>query len=90
MQPDDAHLTGVVLRLNPDGSSPTDNPFFSTGAAIGGEVGENIQKLFAYGIRNSFGLVFDEISGRLWESVRISESMFLTSIRKTRMMHSTS
>jgi uncharacterized protein (TIGR03118 family) len=25
--PDDAHLTGVVLRLNPDGSTPTDNPF---------------------------------------------------------------
>ncbi|MCI0456178.1 MAG: PQQ-dependent sugar dehydrogenase, partial [Gemmataceae bacterium] len=27
--PDDAHLTGVVLRLNPDGSTPTDNPFRS-------------------------------------------------------------
>ena len=25
--PDDAHLTGVVLRLNPDGSVPDDNPF---------------------------------------------------------------
>jgi uncharacterized protein (TIGR03118 family) len=25
--PDDAHLTGVMLRLNPDGSIPTDNPF---------------------------------------------------------------
>jgi uncharacterized protein (TIGR03118 family) len=25
--PDDAHLTGVILRLNPDGSIPTDNPF---------------------------------------------------------------
>jgi glucose/arabinose dehydrogenase len=24
---DDAHLTGVVLRLNPDGSTPDDNPF---------------------------------------------------------------
>src|SRR5262245_42520786 len=25
--PDDAHFTGVVLRLNPDGSTPDDNPF---------------------------------------------------------------
>src|SRR5207237_1932620 len=25
--PDDAHLTGVLLRLNPDGSTPDDNPF---------------------------------------------------------------
>jgi uncharacterized protein (TIGR03118 family) len=25
--PDDAHLTGVLLRLNPDGSIPDDNPF---------------------------------------------------------------
>jgi glucose/arabinose dehydrogenase len=27
-EPDDAHLTGVILRLNPDGSTPEDNPFF--------------------------------------------------------------
>jgi len=25
--PDDAHLTGVIFRLNPDGSVPFDNPF---------------------------------------------------------------
>jgi hypothetical protein len=25
-EPDDAHLTGVVLRLNDDGSTPLDNP----------------------------------------------------------------
>jgi aldose sugar dehydrogenase len=25
--PDDAHLTGVILRLNPDGTTPDDNPF---------------------------------------------------------------
>jgi hypothetical protein len=25
--PDDAHLTGVIFRLNPDGSTPADNPF---------------------------------------------------------------
>src|SRR5262249_49678035 len=28
---DDAHLTGVVVRLNPDGSTPADNPFAGIG-----------------------------------------------------------
>jgi hypothetical protein len=65
-EPDDFHLTGVILRLNPDGSTPPDNPFFKIGAAIGGNVGSNIQKIFAYGIRNSFGMAFDPLSGDLW------------------------
>jgi aldose sugar dehydrogenase len=66
-EPDDAHRTGVIVRLNDDGTAPTDNPFFGAGAMIGGEVGANIQKLFAYGIRNSFGMTFDPESGDLWE-----------------------
>lgn len=64
--PDNAHLTGVILRLNDDGSAPSDNPFFAAGAAMGGEVGANVQKIFAYGFRNSFGMAFDPRSGRLW------------------------
>ena len=28
--PDDAHLTGVILRLNDDGTTPADNPFFGS------------------------------------------------------------
>jgi glucose/arabinose dehydrogenase len=66
-EPDDAHLTGVILRLNDDGSTPSDNPFHRVGAARGGEVGRNIQKIFAYGVRNSFGIDFDPESGRLWD-----------------------
>jgi glucose/arabinose dehydrogenase len=65
-EPDNAHLTGVILRLNDDGSTPTDNPFFAVGAARGGEVGASIQKIFGYGFRNSFGMAFDPKSGRLW------------------------
>ena len=30
-EPDDAHLTGSILRLNPDGTSPADNPFMGIG-----------------------------------------------------------
>lgn len=67
-EPDNAHLSGVVLRLDPDGNAPSDNPFFEAGAAMGGEVGANVQKIFAYGFRNSFGMAFDPLSGRLWEA----------------------
>jgi aldose sugar dehydrogenase len=65
-QPDNAHFTGVIIRLNDDGTTPTDNPFFSVGAGMGGEVGANIQRIFAYGLRNSFGMAFDPKSGNLW------------------------
>ena len=64
--PDDEHLSGVVLRLNLDGTAPVDNPFFAAGAAIGGEAGANIQKIFSYGHRNSFGMAFDPEGGALW------------------------
>ncbi|HEX2852151.1 MAG TPA: PQQ-dependent sugar dehydrogenase [Opitutaceae bacterium] len=67
-EPDNAHLTGVILRLNPDGTTPPDNPFFSAGASRGGEAGANLQKVFAYGIRNGFGMSFDPEFGRLWEA----------------------
>ena len=46
-------LAGKVLRLNPDGTVPSDNP--RAGSPIIG-----------YGIRNSFGFTFDPQQGRLW------------------------
>ena len=55
------------MRLNDDATTPADNPFFSAGAAIGGEAGANIQRIFAYGLRNTFGLAFDPLSGNLWD-----------------------
>lgn len=64
--PDDAHLTGVILRLNDDGSTPTDNPFFNVARNLTGEAAANIKKVFAYGVRNSFGMDFDPLSGALW------------------------
>jgi glucose/arabinose dehydrogenase len=65
--PDARHLTGVILRLNPDGSAPKDNPFYREGSERGGSVGASLKKLYAYGIRNSFGMAFDPFSGDLWE-----------------------
>jgi aldose sugar dehydrogenase len=65
-EPDDAHLTGVVLRINDDGTTPTDNPFYATGSELGGEIGANVQRVFSYGHRNGFGMDFDPVSGVLW------------------------
>lgn len=64
--PDRAHLSGVVLRINDNGTTPTDNPFFVAGAARGGEAGAMLQKVFSYGHRNGFGMAFDPKGGRLW------------------------
>ena len=66
-EPDNAHLTGVILRLNADGTTPADNPFFAAGAAMpNAEVGANVQKIYSYGHRNSIGFAFDPRAGGLW------------------------
>ncbi len=65
-EPDDAHLTGVILRLNDDGSTPIDNPFFDATTTLTGEAAVNVKKVFAYGVRNSFGMAVDPLSGNLW------------------------
>jgi len=66
--PDNAHFTGVIIRLNDDGTTPADNPFYAAGSSLGGEVGANIQKIYSYGHRNGFGLAFDPVSGSLWDT----------------------
>ena len=68
-EPDQAHLSGVVLRLNDDGSAPDDNPFFNYGRELingGKPPSAQLQKVFAYGVRNSFGLDIDPASGDVW------------------------
>jgi glucose/arabinose dehydrogenase len=47
-------VRGKVLRIDPDGSVPSSNPFGT--------------RVWAYGIRNSFGFGFDPSTGRLWET----------------------
>ena len=66
-EPDDLHRTGVIVRVDEDGDAPRDNPFWRAGRQMGGEVGENVQKIYSYGIRNSFGMAFDPKSGDLWQ-----------------------
>lgn len=65
-EPDDAHMTGVILRLNEDGTTPSDNPFFNASTGLSGEAAANVKKIFAYGVRNSFGMAVDPLTGNLW------------------------
>jgi glucose/arabinose dehydrogenase len=65
---DNAHYSGVIIRINDDGTTPTDNPFYNFGRfTVGGDVGRNIARTWAYGIRNSFGMAFDPYTGNLWD-----------------------
>ncbi|MDX2141228.1 MAG: PQQ-dependent sugar dehydrogenase, partial [Chloroflexota bacterium] len=75
--PTDAQLLtnpfGKILRLNADGSIPTDNPFYDTAS------GDN-RAIWAYGLRHPFNLAIDRISNRMhinevgyrsWEEVNL-------------------
>jgi glucose/arabinose dehydrogenase len=53
--------TGGIYRFNDDGTLPADNPFASNTDVL-------LQSLFAYGVRNSFGLAFDPVTGNLWDT----------------------
>jgi glucose/arabinose dehydrogenase len=55
-------LATKVGRANPDGSAPSDNPFFD------GD-GPNNDYIWARGFRNPFTLTFQPTTGRLWLNV---------------------
>ncbi len=48
----------VVVRMNLDGTVPADNPFDAPGW----------EYVFAYGVRNQYGLGIDPLTGWLWQS----------------------
>jgi glucose/arabinose dehydrogenase len=58
--PDDK---SVILRVDRDTGAPIqDNPFYNNYA---GDM-EKLQRYYAYGIRNSFGMDFDPVTGKMW------------------------
>lgn len=65
---DAANWTGVVLRVNDDGSIPDDNPFVDAASGMDGPAAENLARIWAYGVRNSFGLAIHPETGDLWET----------------------
>jgi aldose sugar dehydrogenase len=61
--------TGVIFRLDDDGGVPLDNPFDAE------DDGEDPQdRYFAIGIRNSFGLGWDPVTGDLWDTENGADS----------------
>ncbi|HWL94725.1 MAG TPA: PQQ-dependent sugar dehydrogenase [Phycisphaerae bacterium] len=52
---------GGVFRLNDDGTIPADNPFIDHAEPV-------IKHLYAYGVRNSFGMTFDPVTDNLWDT----------------------
>jgi glucose/arabinose dehydrogenase len=52
-------LKGKMLRINADGSIPTDNPFFTTATG-------NDRAIWALGLRNPFTFAFQPGTGRLF------------------------
>jgi glucose/arabinose dehydrogenase len=60
--------SSVILRVNPkDGSPARDNPFLNLNNNV--KDGQNqMDKYYAYGIRNSFGLAIDPLTGQLWDT----------------------
>ena len=59
--------TSVIIRITENGSSVAGNPFSKSN-------NEKMQIYYAYGIRNSFGLAIDPISGLLWDTENGDES----------------
>jgi aldose sugar dehydrogenase len=52
--------SSVILRINPDNGHPVDdNPFIKI---------DGLSTYYAYGIRNSFGIDFDPVTGNLWDT----------------------
>src|SRR6478752_8149565 len=51
--------TGGILRVTPNGQSVPNSPF---------ENEPPLSNYFAYGIRNSFGITFDPVTGNLWDT----------------------
>lgn len=52
-------VLGSILRINPDGSIPTDNPFY------GSTSGDN-RSIWAYGLRNPFTFAFQPGTGLMY------------------------
>jgi glucose/arabinose dehydrogenase/regulation of enolase protein 1 (concanavalin A-like superfamily) len=66
-----SNIHGKIMRLNPDGSAPADNPFIDTPDAV--------DQIWAYGLRNPFRFTFTpngklmagDVGGDAWEELNI-------------------
>ena len=61
---------GKILRINTDGSIPTDNPYYDDGNPATG----NDDRIWSYGHRNTFGMCFNPVT----DSMYVSENGYNT------------
>ncbi len=54
-----SNLLGKILRIHPDGSIPTDNPFYQS------TIGQN-RAIWAYGFRNPFSMDIHQSTGEIY------------------------
>jgi glucose/arabinose dehydrogenase len=62
------HDTSVIFRIDPNNGSPAPNNPLSISDNNNATTNKVLSKYYAYGIRNSFGITFDPITGRLWDT----------------------
>ncbi|HEY0031096.1 MAG TPA: PQQ-dependent sugar dehydrogenase [Bacteroidia bacterium] len=55
---------GKILRINSDGTIPTDNPFYDDGNPATG----NDDRIWTYGNRNMFGMCFSPVTDSMYSS----------------------
>jgi aldose sugar dehydrogenase len=60
-QPNVSALVGGIYRLNANGTIPAGNPFTS-------HANSDFHPWFAYGVRNTYGIAFDPLTGNLWDT----------------------
>jgi uncharacterized repeat protein (TIGR03806 family) len=53
------HTFGKIHRFNPDGTIPTDNPFYNSSTGLA-------RAIWAYGIRNTFTMAVDRTTGKIF------------------------
>jgi glucose/arabinose dehydrogenase len=66
-QPDTINRIGSILRVKATGATATDNPFYDA-RNTGDSKRRALNDIYAYGVRNTFGMAFDPVSRTLWES----------------------
>ena len=65
------NLLGKILRINPDGSIPSDNPFFTTPSNVNGAIWAlGLRNPFSFAIQPGTGRIFiNDVGERTWEEI---------------------
>ena len=62
----DTNRVAAILRIQPNGNGVATNPFNAQQQTTRSRA--PVADVYAYGIRNSFGIAFDPVTGNLWDT----------------------